>query len=195
MLNDKTVSPEEKQIVRYGLENMLNNLAGFVLMVLLGAYYACVFESILLWIFFFGLRKNAGGFHAKTRIRCLVSSTLMLLIAFKYILLSKWNMIIYVAILVIIGMLIWWLAPIENQNKILDKKEKAVYRRRTRIILLSQSAFYIFSWMLDMEQLCKVVVVNFVLVGISLILEQIKTKWFFHIKITGSSNKEGGSRV
>lgn len=80
LLKDKFISSGEVEMVIYGLENIVNNLLGIMITLVVGFCFKCVMESIVLWLLLFSLRKNAGGFHAETKAGCLFSSTIMLAI-------------------------------------------------------------------------------------------------------------------
>lgn len=76
------ISDEDKEIVRFGLESMAGNLLGFFLAMTVGMIFGHIKDALLLWLCLFPLRKNAGGYHASTRMRCLFLSAGMLLISF-----------------------------------------------------------------------------------------------------------------
>lgn len=75
------ITDEEKEIICFGLESLEGNLLGIGLTLIVGMCFRQVREAILLWWLLFPLRKNAGGYHAKTKTKCMLIS---LIIIIKY---------------------------------------------------------------------------------------------------------------
>ena len=69
-LKNNIICETEKDIYQYGIEciylMIINYLSLFVIAIIMGMFK----ELLLLSCSFIPLRKNAGGFHAKTKIRC-----------------------------------------------------------------------------------------------------------------------------
>ncbi len=173
LLNDGVIASEECEIVAYGLENIINNFIGIFISVAVGCLYKAILESMILWMCSFPLRKNAGGYHAKTKIGCIVASTLMLIISFQCIFHIKWNMNVYNCMLIIFAIIIFFMAPIENHNKYLDKKEFEVYRKRTRIILMIETLLYFIFLQFSIYSMCKVLTLTFFIVVCNVILGKL----------------------
>lgn len=173
LVDTENIPNEEYEVIRYGVEGILNNLLGIFLTLTVGIFCDCVFESFIFWIFFWILRKHAGGFHAKTKIRCLIMSVVLLFIAFEFLLKAGWTIDVYTWIMVIGSGCIFYLAPVETHNKHLDEREVRVYRKRTRIILSIQLMLYFLSLILGGEQLCRILAVNVLAVNFSLVLGKI----------------------
>ena len=64
------IADEEREIVRFGLESLEGNMLGIVLTLTVGICFKRVEEAMLLWLWLFPLRKNAGGYHAETKGKC-----------------------------------------------------------------------------------------------------------------------------
>ena len=64
----------EKSIVRFGLLSLSTNIASILFCLLFGVFWGSWTDGLLFWLFFFPLRKNAGGFHAKTQMGCIFFS-------------------------------------------------------------------------------------------------------------------------
>lgn len=107
--------------------------------ILIGVCFGRLLEGILLWGLMYPLRKNAGGFHASTRMRCMLLSVGMLIVTFACLIRYNWPRTVYIFITAVSFLVILFLAPVENPNKRLDNAERKVYGRRTRIILTSVS--------------------------------------------------------
>lgn len=173
LVDGKNIPDSEREIIRYGVEGILNNLLGIFIALTVGIFCDCVFESFIFWIFFWILRKHAGGFHAKTKIRCLIMSVVLLFIAFEFLLKAGWTINVYTWIMAIGSGCIFYLAPVETHNKQLDEEEFRVYRKRTRMILSIQLILYVLSLILGGEQLCRILAVNVVVISFSLVLGRL----------------------
>lgn len=165
---------EEKGIVRFGLESLGGNLTGIVLTLTVGIFFKQVGAALLLWLLLFPLRKNAGGYHAGTKKRCLLMSIAMLIVAFMLFTVFEGTRMFYVICAVSAGCVIWFLAPVDNPSKELDAVEYKVYRRRTRIVLGVESIFFVlvlsFKWEMAVQSSC----MTFFIVSTSLIMGAIK---------------------
>lgn len=76
------VSKEEQAIVQFELECLEGDIAGIILRLTVGACFNHIEIALLLWWFLFPLKINAGGYHAKTKIRCLLTTFIELIAAF-----------------------------------------------------------------------------------------------------------------
>ena len=103
------------------LEILKSTFTGFLLTLLTGVCFHCLLESVLLSILNFPLRKNAWGFHAKTKIRCILLSAVVLLATLGGLVRIIWPKIVYIGIALVSFAFILYLAPVENPNKRLDK--------------------------------------------------------------------------
>lgn len=133
---NEDMSDEDKELYSYGiqlmLEQALNIISAITIMfifkeVLFGSVYICTF---------FAIRQFAGGYHAKTFLRCYGISMLTIssaLLTGK--LLEGLYLVPYCIIAAVICFaVIFAIAPIDNVNKPLDCNEKLLYRKKCRII-------------------------------------------------------------
>lgn len=181
------ITDEEREIVRFGFESLEGNLLGVVLTLAVGISFSRVGEALLLWLLLFPLRKNAGGYHAKTKIRCLFISAVMLIMAFVLFAEFDGTMIFYATCVVVAGCVIWALAPVDNMSKELDAVEHKVYQRRTRIVLGVEGIIFVMTlfckWEIGMRSIC----MSFFIVAISLLMGTIKLT--IYNKFNGCKNQ------
>lgn len=168
------ITDEEREIVRFGLESLEGNLLCIVLILAIGICYKRVGEALLLWPLLFSLRKNAGGYHASTKIRCLIMSAVMLIAAFAAFTIVEGMMMFYGICVMVTGCVIWALAPVDNPSKVLDVLEHNVYQRRTRIILGVESVIFVISFCCQWEMATRSVCMTYFIVSLSLLLGKIK---------------------
>ena len=171
---EEIISDEEKEIVQFGLESLGGNLLGIILTLVVGVCFQQVREALLLWFLLFPLRKNAGGFHAKTKVRCFLSSTVTIIVSMVCIQQIRWTETENILITVISAVVIWIMAPVENGNKRLDSVEYRVYRQRTRKILLLEVLLFVLSLTFGWEDLVIVITMVFSIVCVVLVTGTVK---------------------
>lgn len=165
---NNTIDEEQYEICRYGLQQgftiILNIVTTFIIgMIMKGLLYAVVFT-----ILYIPLRSNAGGYHAKTAIRCYLYSILLMiavLLAIKHITIPSFICIIIFTISIAV---ICILAPIEDSNKPLDEIEVKVYHKRTLIILAIEIMLFIIGLALNLRYFMQTTV--WVIITMSIIL-------------------------
>lgn len=173
-LKDGVISSEDVEIVRYGLENIAGSLSGIIVTLIVSACFGRIFNGLILWGLILPLRRNAGGYHADTRNKCLLISSGMILLAFICMILPGWSVLVYMTITIFFWGLIFLMAPIGNPNKLLDETEYRVYRKRTRIVLSSEGILAVLSWACSWRILSAITASCFCVVGIALIVGKIK---------------------
>ena len=173
LLRDGVISLEEVEIVEYGLENLGSSLLGMFITLLTGYCFDFLRGSFLLWLLIFPLRKNAGGYHAETKGRCLLFSTAILIVSVICFVQIEWLDISYILVAVCCFAIIFFLAPVENANKHLEQVEYLDYRRRTRMILLLEGSLYAAAVIFNWKELVTVITIVFFIVGISLLIGRV----------------------
>lgn len=168
------ISEEDKEIVQYGLESLGGDLLGFVLTFVIGVNFGNVLVAIFLWIWMYPLRKNAGGFHATTKIRCLLISTGLLVASFVIFWSSDYARVHYILYALGMGSVIWLMAPVDNNKKKLDSIEHKVYKRRSRKILILEEIILFIAVGFEVEVVMKSIVMSIFIVSVSLIGGTIK---------------------
>ena len=165
---NNTIDEEQYEICRYGLQQgftiILNIVTTFIIgMIMKGLLYAVVFT-----ILYIPLRSNAGGYHAKTAIRCYLYSILLMiavLLAIKHITIPSFICIIIFTISIAV---ICILAPIEDSNKPLDEIEVKVYHKRTLIILAIEIMLFIIGLALNLRYFMQTTI--WVMITMSIVL-------------------------
>lgn len=174
LLRDGVISPDEVEIVEYGLENLGSSLLGMLVTLVIGFCFDFLFGSILLWLLIFPLRKNAGGFHAETKGRCFLFSSTILLISIICFLQIGHSITGYILVTTFFFLIIFLMAPVENDNKHLDQAEYRVYRKRARLILILETVLFILAVVFIWKELVVAITIDFFIVGVSLLAGKIK---------------------
>ncbi|MEE7582276.1 MAG: accessory gene regulator B family protein [Oscillospiraceae bacterium] len=176
LIKHDCISKENSELYSYGFRQLFMMLLNISITLLLGIIFNKVLQSILFSIIYIPIRSFAGGYHAKTPLRCTTFSTLMIflvLLILKFIVLP-----IYVVVLlwlISIGTIIS-LSPVESRNKPLDTIEKSVYKKRTIFLLMLDSVIIIVFMMFSLNQLYTCVVLSLVSLSVMLLLGSFNNK-------------------
>ncbi len=164
------ITDEEREIVRFGLESLGGNLLSVVLILIIGICFKQIREALFLWLLLFPLRKNAGGYHAATKVRCLFASAVVLIISFVLFTSFENTMRFYGICTMAAGCVIWILAPVDNFSKKLDAVEYKEYRRRTRIALVVEGVIFVLALFLKWETVVRSICMTLFIVSVSLLV-------------------------
>lgn len=136
------------EIYEYAVYIILSSAFHIATIIALGLCFNLLVESLVFYFSFITIRKFAGGYHAKTPIKCyiisVVSSTIILvLINIIPIIVSRFRIIEY--FLLILGLfsliIICYLSPLDTINNPLNNEEKIFLKKIT--IFLSVSIYFI----------------------------------------------------
>lgn len=138
------INGEEEEIYRFGLEALLLKSLHYLSYLSIAVLAGQSAAFLLFFISFLLLRRNAGGYHAKTKLRCYVGSCLTVagaVMCMRYAPLHQemcfWK--ICAVLLFISNILIWLLAPSGNRNRTLDEEEKKYFKRKTKKFLIGEN--------------------------------------------------------
>lgn len=170
---------EREEIIRYGIKRGKVIFLSTLITLLLGAFIGVIWQSIIFWLSLSMLRKYAGGYHADTEIQCYAISFITVIISLFAIKLLNYKGTWSIVVQTIISLIIWFLAPVENTNHILDIDEKKIYGIRTKIIVIVLYFAYIFLYFINKTGLLNSIGMANLAVMSSLIAGCIKNKKFF----------------
>jgi accessory gene regulator B len=129
------ISKEDAETYKFGMECLILKIIHCISYLCIAVYLQKVPELILIGSVLIPLRRNAGGYHAKTKTGCYLFSCCYI---FIILLLSHFtiNQFLLWGLLALSDIIIYFLSPADNENKRLDEKEKEFYRKKARIILI-----------------------------------------------------------
>lgn len=129
------VDDERAEVINYGLQNIIGELPKMVIVIIVG-FLLGIGKLTLLNVLMIGLYRNfAGGFHAKSHIGCIISTTLIFctppLLSKMFVMDNMVRYFVIIAIWIFGIMMIKLYAPADTENvPILRKKE----RRKKQIL-------------------------------------------------------------
>lgn len=162
LLNHNLINVEQYEICRFGIQQGATMMLNAVTIISIGVILNEIWQAVLFMLFYVPLRSNAGGYHAKTALRCYFYSIVIMiavLLAIKYLILSNFICII---MLIFSSGVILILSPVEDKNKLLDDVERVVYRKRTLIITVLEILVFLMCLIFELDKvsLCIVWVLN-----------------------------------
>ncbi len=181
IVNDLTrsdiVKAEDAEIYIYGINQILMYSINISSALIIGLIFGKFFEAAVFIVAYCSLRSFAGGYHAKTPLRCYVFSVIMLiivLVGIKYLYLTEW---MYYVVLLAAALVVIVLSPVEDKNKPLDEIEHRVYKKRTILIVATELLIGIVLKLMGLDNLFVAVVYSFVVLSFMLVAGKVKNHW------------------
>lgn len=138
LVNRRVIAEADFPVYQFGMQSLIMKAAHIVSFLLIGLAFQRFVEVCIFTAAYVILRKYAGGYHAKTSMRCYLISCLIIIVLMLFIRLIPQSIVLTctVALLFICGITIFCLVPVDSSNKPLDRLEFKHYRKRARIILI-----------------------------------------------------------
>lgn len=138
LLNKKLITEDELPIYKYGLSAFVNSFSQVILLFLLGVCCGVVSETVAFLLVFILIRRFTGGYHADTKMKCLVCGVFMWFIATsvsKVSLSHNVIVILYLVIVIFSVVITFKYAPVEHYNKPLSRSIYEKNKKYSRICL------------------------------------------------------------
>lgn len=140
-LRDELKLDDEKtDIIEYGIHAFIHMAMSVLLVVIFGAIFNVMVESLIISFTISIFRRSSGGAHASTSLNCAIIG--VLISVFPSILFSKlipnvnYVIVLGVIIFVISLFITYKLSPVDSPNKPIKKLEKIQRLKRSSIITL-----------------------------------------------------------
>lgn len=144
LVRSNVIKEEDAEIYIYGINQILVSVLNVSSALIIGLIFDMLLESVIFMAAYIPLRSFAGGYHAKTPLRCYFTSLTIIfvvLLFFKYVPL---NLLLNSGILVISLVVCTFLCPVQDSNKPLDCSERQRYRNISVVILFIEA----FVWLI-----------------------------------------------
>lgn len=128
LIEKNVIRKEEWELYKYAVFNCLFNILPFLVIIPFCFITKTMMNGLLFSIVFLHLRRYAGGYHAKTPIRCWISSCGMVTALIYISGIVKNGGFFYVG-LIIAFVTICILSPVDSDNRKLNLSEKKRYRK------------------------------------------------------------------
>ena len=176
LIQSDIIKYDDREIYRYGVQQGLTGVLNFVTTLFIGILFRMTWESIVFTVAYIPLRHYAGGFHAKTPIRCYFFSIAIItaaLLAMRYI---PWTNLICGITLLLSMICIILFSPVETSNKPLDDIEKNVYRKRSYYVAVTEISIIFSAFIMKFSRLMVCLIVMFLVMSVMLVLGKVKSK-------------------
>ncbi len=181
---NELISNYDREIVEFGLETLIYKIIHLVTNIVIALFFDMVLEILVFHLFYQKIRTYSGGYHAKSNLICFFNSILISIgTLYFWSSCSQSNYNLYTIVFLVSSFIvIWFLTPVENINKPLDKLEQHIYSKKSRLLLIVEACLTLFLLLINIEKLALIsstalfVLANMVLLGIVSNIKENKTK-------------------
>ena len=174
LVGSNVIEAGDAEIYIYGINQIVVSVLNVASALIIGLLFGTFFEIAVFMAAYIPLRSFAGGYHAKTPLRCYIFSVIMLIatsLGIKYLPLAEW---VYYAILSMAALVVLVLSPGEDRNKPLDEIEHKVYKKRAIFITAAELLIGLALKLVGLDNMFVAVVYSFVVLSFMLIAGKIK---------------------
>ncbi len=176
------IKAEDAELYIYGINQILVAVLNLSSALIIGLIFNVFLEIAIFMAAYIPLRSFAGGFHAKTPLRCYIFSVIMLIIVsigMNHLYIADW---VYFIFLAVSSLIVIILSPVEDKNKPLDEKEHKIYKKRTVIIFMIEVAICFVFKLVNLHSIFVAMVYSFTILAFMLIAGQAKNRMFSFLK-------------
>lgn len=173
MILQDVIIEEDRELYEYGMVQGVIMVINWLTAILIGALLNMVWQTVAYLILFTPVRIYAGGFHAKTQLQCYFFTSLfqfVIMAGIKYLPFTWW---VYLIIVLISVYCMFFIAPLEAENKPMTAEEHIKYggiaRRNWIIEAIIMASCFLLGW----DMMCRVIASCFAMVSLLLILGKI----------------------
>lgn len=174
LVQSNVIEAEDIEIYIYGINQIFVSILNIASALIIGLIFGMFWEIAVFMAVYIPLRSYAGGYHARTPLRCYIFSVIMLIIVsagMKYLYVAEW---VYYAFLAFAIIVIFVLSPVEDKNKPLDEIEYKVYKKRAILVTIAEMLLSILLKMIGLDNIFIAVVYSFIVLSVMLIAGMIK---------------------
>lgn len=171
-----SIREDEKELYTYGLQQGIFIILNIVTTIVIGLISDMLWQSVLFMAAYLPLRSFAGGYHARTQLRCYLYSITLIITVLSAIRFIPWTNFICLGTALFAGAIIFTLGPVEDINKPLDQIEVAVYKKSTRIILALEFLIILLLLALKLNKALSCIAVSLFALSVMLVLGKLKMR-------------------
>lgn len=159
-IEDNKIDKESYEEYCYGINMLFNFLINEITIIFFGCIFNMLLEMLGFWFVYQILRKYAGGFHFSTALRCYLSLCIMCPIVYLLIRYTTFTVPVWSTITVISLFIIFVFSPVAAVNKPLDDREKEVFAKIVRILVLSVMTVFILMTIFNFYTVSKIITLS-----------------------------------
>lgn len=182
LINEKIIYSEERELYEYGFQITLANIINSLIVCLIGIVMSAIKEVVVFYFVFVILRNYCGGYHANSYKKCFITFgciCLSCVITGKMLTVLQMPMVLIILaiIQIILGNCIFFLAPMEDQNRKITNAEKGKLKKKCWICY---SLVIVCSAFLSFAKLCSMIAIMiptvFCICGLMIIKSMIERR-------------------
>lgn len=177
LVKNEIVEKNNRELYEYGFWQGSVLLFNLLTIALVGIILEMLWQSVIFTIAYGSLRPLAGGFHARTQSKCYIYSVLMLIITLKLLCWNQWDIPSCMIVLITSDIIIFKLAPVEDENKPLDDLEVAVYQHRSRIVCGTLTIISLFFLLINRIEISNCIMMSVMVVAVMLVLGKVRNRY------------------
>ena len=143
------IEEADSELYEYGFWQGGVLFFNFLTVIFLGILSNMLLESIIFLVFYGTLRTIAGGYHARTQHTCYILSILLMIVVLTILKIFPVNIIVCCILTILSISVIFILAPVQDENKLLDETEKIVFKKLSRVISISYGFIIFLLFLFD----------------------------------------------
>ena len=134
LILQKAITTDERELYAYAVHCLFSLLYPIVFASVIGAFLGMITEAIAMIMPFILIRKFSGGYHADSFKKCLVLSSIVIIVT---LLIGKYIKNIFIVNIMYIAatILLMVFSPIDSVNKRLDDNDKKFCKKVTIFIV------------------------------------------------------------
>lgn len=159
---------EEQEVYDFGIECIILKGIHYASYFLIALFMKAPFALFIMGCAFLPLRRSAGGYHAKTRIACLLVSCFTVFAAILFFKLNVGTEVYFLGFLISVILIIVY-APLDNENKRMNQLEMQYFRKKARIILMIVGMVILGARVCGYLDICKMLISGVMVSAIAII--------------------------
>lgn len=177
------LSEKDSSLYTYAYELLIGQALNLLIACLLAVVFNAYLTVIVFLLTFIPLRSYAGGHHADSYNVCTIISNMiicMVCIASK-IIPAGYILLFNIVVGTMSGIIIFQLAPVEDQNKPLDAVEGKRYKTYSRFIWIFESIIWIVGYCMEARGISLAITLGHLSLSILLWAGIIKNKYLLKV--------------
>lgn len=168
---------EERPVYIYGFELLLSTLSSMITIISISIIIGKPSYAMFFLLFFFSLRLFTGGYHAKTYLKCFITTNIIFIFT---IFLTELVLFIEIkwifSILVIISTAVVWIfSPIKNNNHLCSDESYTKNKKRARFLSSLYSLIFICIYSFtSFEDIAINSAWHLIMVSVMIVIEKIR---------------------
>lgn len=176
LISNGIILEEDQEIYCFGIECIILKIIHYL------SYFAISFllemplQLMIMGFAFMPLRKNVGGYHAKTKLGCYIISCLIVFFSLMFYRYDTSNFL-YAGCWIVSMLVIYLMAPCDTANKRMSESEIQYFKRNSRIIILVIGTLVLLGEILHLRGISKLLIIGSTVSAISLIAGKVQRRF------------------